>query len=139
MKSAIRASGLCGSMLVLVLAGSFLVAQETKKPDPKAPAAKAAPNRLPANYGKLDLADDQKDKIYAIQSVYDPKIDALLAQIEALKDKQEAEIDAILKPAQLKKLAEIRAEKKKAQEAKAAAEKAAATAAPAKTATPERK
>ena len=88
MKSAIRASGWCGSVLVLVLAGSLLVAQETKKPDPKAPAAKPAQNRLPANYGKLDLADVQKDKIYAIQTVYDPKIEALMAQVSALKAQQ---------------------------------------------------
>jgi Spy/CpxP family protein refolding chaperone len=129
MKAGLRAGGMCGSVLVLLLTGSLFVAQaqDSKKADSKAPATKKNVNRLPANYGKLNLSDDQKTRIYAVQSTYDPKIDELMAQVDALKAKQKSEINAVLTPEQLKKLDEVLAENKSkkqaAKAAKAAAEK----------------
>lgn len=121
MKNALRASGLLGSFMVVLVASSLLVAQDAKKP------AKAK-NRLPTNYGKLDLSEEQRTKIYGVQASYDPKIDDLTAQLNALKAKQTSEIEAILKPEQLKKLTELRAAAKAKSAADAAAKKAAADA-----------
>lgn len=122
MKAAFGTAGLRCSLFAILMAGSLLVAQD-KKPETKAPAAgtKKTVNRLPNNYGKLDLAEDQKKKILEIQAGYDPKIDELNAQLKALKEKEQAEVEAVLTPDQKKKLDEIKAEaKKKSDEDKAA-------------------
>jgi membrane protein involved in colicin uptake len=120
MKSAMRVGGLSCS-LAAVLVGSLLFAQEPKKTEPKADAAKKVQNRLPNNFAKLSLTDEQKKKVFAVQGSYGPKIDDLEAQLQALKDKQQAEVEAVLTPDQLKKLGEIRAETKQKQEAAKAA------------------
>ena len=114
-------TGLRCSLFAVLLAGSLLIAQE-KKPDAKAPAgAKKAVNRLPNNFAKLGLAEDQKKKIRDIQAGYDPQIAALTAQLNALKDKEQAEVEAVLTPDQQKQLATIKSDaKKKADDEKAA-------------------
>ena len=131
MKSVIRAGGLCGSVATVLLVGSLLLAQDSKKGDSKAakPDAKAeakgetkkAGNRLPNNFARLSLSDDQKKKVFAIQAAHDPKISELEAQLKSLKDKEMAEIEAVLTPEQMKNLNSIRAESKQKQEAAKAA------------------
>lgn len=113
--------------MVLMAAGSILVAQE-KKAETK--GAKKAAGRLPGNFGKLNLTDEQKTKIYAVQASYESKLDELNAQLKALKEKQAAETEAVLTPDQMKILTGLREEAKK----KAASKAKAAT--PEKTATP---
>ena len=56
-------TGLRGSLLAVLLAGSFLLAQEKQSAKVGAPSAKPAGVRLPDNFAKLNLADEQKKKI----------------------------------------------------------------------------
>lgn len=62
---------------------------------------------LPANWRKLGLSSDQVKQVYKIQNGYDTKIDALKAQIEALKKAEKAELEGVLTPAQKDRLREI--------------------------------
>jgi hypothetical protein len=97
------------------------------KPEAK-PSAKerAKPRgRLPANYGKV-VDPLQKEKIYGIQEQYEPKLEALRAQLKDLVAKRDAEIDALLTAEQREKVKEL-AEAAKARRAKAAAAAAAAS------------
>jgi len=81
----------------------------------KAPAAKAARGdakkpggRLPAHYG--DVVDAaQREKIYAIQKDFDPKMAALKAQLAALAKEQNEKIEALLTPEQRNKIAQLKA------------------------------
>lgn len=118
MQAKVRAGGLWCSVLAVLVAGSLVFAQDEKKPEGKGGAkggAKKVQNRLPDNYGKLNLSDEQKAKIYAVQAANQPKIAELNAQLKALKDQIQAEVDAVLTPDQLKLLGDIRAEAKKKQ------------------------
>ncbi len=120
MKSSLSTAGLRCSLFVVLMAGSLLVAQD-KKPDAKAPSKKVV-NRLPNNFGKLGLTDEQKAKILEIQAANDPKIAELNAQLKALKDKETADVEAVLTADQQKQLADIKAAaKKKSDDDKAAA------------------
>lgn len=123
--------------LVFGIAGVFVrpgvVAQESSKGAAKADKvgeAKGAKkvgtgDRLPPNYGKIGLGEDQRKKIYEVQNKYEAQIDALEKQIADLKAKQKADVEAVLTPEQLKALSAVieesnkkSAEKKKAAEAK---------------------
>ncbi len=57
-------------------------------------------NRLPNNFGKLGLTESQRQKIYALQAKYRAQLEALTAQIEALREEQNQEIESVLTPAQ---------------------------------------
>lgn len=127
MSIALRRAVLRCGLLTVLMAGSMLIAQDQtadKKGEtkPAAPARKAQ-NRLPTNYRKLNLSEDQTKKIYDIQASYDPKISELKAQLKLLEDKEQSDVEAILTPEQLKQLTTIREEskKKKAEDAKAKA------------------
>ena len=82
-------------------------------PAPKADAKTAKPRakprgRLPAHYG--DVVDaEQREKIYGIQQSYQPQIAALQSQLAALREKQTAEIEAVLRPEQLEKVKQLAA------------------------------
>lgn len=134
MKTTLRS--LCvGCSLALALAvGTFVTAQEKKADTAKtadkkvetkaAEPAKKAAGRLPANFAKLDLSDDQKAKIYSVQATYNAQIEELKAKLKSLQEKEDAEIEAVLKPEQLKALTDIRAAAKKKADEKKAADKA---------------
>lgn len=149
MTTILRSSGLRCGVLAVLLTGSLLVAQEKSesKPAAKPAAAPKAQVRLPDNFAKLSLADDQKKKIYGIRATYSEQISQLEAQLKALREKEMAEVETVLTPDQLKLLTGIRAETKKKLDdaraaAKAAAEKKAESekkAEPAKKAEPEKK
>ena len=64
------------------------------------------PRRLPAGYGAVGLSREQKEKVYAVQAKYDGRVDELLEEIAAIKNKQTAEIAEILTPGQRAYLAE---------------------------------
>jgi len=130
------AVGLCALLTVAgVLVGPQLFSQETKsttKADvKKAEGKKEVKGRLPDNYGKLELTDEQKTSVYDIQAKYMAEIAALQAQLDGLKAKQATEVKGVLTPGQIAKLAEIEAEsaKKKALK-KAEAAKSTKTEAP---------
>jgi hypothetical protein len=72
----------------------------------KAPVAKAAPaakGRLPAHYSKL-VDEAQRQRIYDIQAFYAPQIDDLKQQLDALIARRDAEVHAVLSPAQQRQL-----------------------------------
>lgn len=76
-------------------------------------ATKKGDNRVPPNFAKLDLTAAQREKLYAIDSEYDAKLEALKEQIKALSEKRDADSEAVLTPAQKERLAQVRAESKK--------------------------
>ncbi len=104
-----------------------------KQVAPEAPAETPAPEasrekkirvRLPNYYGRV-VDSEQREKIYAIQREYAPKIEALEAQLAALKAERDERVEGVLTAEQLAKVREFRAEAK-AKRARARAAKAAA-------------
>lgn len=75
-------------------------------------AAKRGRHVLPKHYAKV-VTEAQREKIYAIQDQYDPKIDALAAQLKALKAQRDEKIKAVLTPEQQKQVEEATAKAKK--------------------------
>jgi hypothetical protein len=80
--------------VLALLTGGWLVGQEVK-------------GYLPANYGKLGLSDEQKQKVYKIQADYKAKAESLERQLAALKTEQKSALEGVLTPAQKTKLKEI--------------------------------
>jgi Spy/CpxP family protein refolding chaperone len=76
------------------------------KTKPKAKPKKPQ-GRLPKFYDHI-VSDEQRQKIYAIQQEYGPKIDALKAQLAELVKQQDEKIGAVLTPEQQKKVQELR-------------------------------
>ena len=99
--------------MVAVLAAAFLlpawIAPVIARPKGDAQiqqkgAKKAAEKgRLPTYYAQI-VTEDQRQRIYQIQASYDPKIDALQAELDALVGKRDAEIREVLSPAQQRRL-----------------------------------
>lgn len=95
------------------------VGQEKSASEPTpAKVARKSAGRLPSHYGKLGVSSEQRAKIYGVQATYKKQIADLQAQIDALKTKQNTEVQAVLTAEQKKKLDEILAEAKKAAEAR---------------------
>lgn len=65
--------------------------------------------RLPMYYGRV-VTEEQRQKIYAIQRDYHPRIAALRKQLEDLLAEQNAKIEAVLSPQQKAELDKIKAE-----------------------------
>lgn len=64
--------------------------------------------RLPAYYGQV-VNQQQREQIYAIQAKYSARIAELQKQLEELRAQRDAEIEKVLTPEQLKRIAELRA------------------------------
>ncbi|HEX5445025.1 MAG TPA: hypothetical protein VFW87_14400 [Pirellulales bacterium] len=101
--------------VVFPLIGALAWAQQApgKTGDAAKPAAGApakarakARGRLPAFYARV-VSGDQREKIYAIQQSYEPKIADLQAQLKALTDKRDAEIEAVLTADQKTKVQQL--------------------------------
>ena len=125
------ACGLIGTGIVGVYGRPVAVAQDARKvaakdekgSDGKSTKKVSSGDRLPANYAKIGLSDDQKKKIYDVQNKFEAQIDTLEKQIDDLKAKQKAEVESVLTPEQHKALqASIEDSKKKAAEKKKATE-----------------
>jgi colicin import membrane protein len=128
--------GLSAVLVALaVVSAPQLFSQEKAKPaaEPAKKEAKGPARRLPNNFGKLGLSDEQKEKVYAVQAKYAGEIAQLQKQLADARAKIKTESEALLTADQKAKLAEILAEaKKKADEEKKAEEaKKAAAAKPA--------
>ena len=80
---------------------------ETPVPEEAKPK-KEFRGRLPAYYNRV-VDKGQRDKIYAIQREYAPKIDALKAQLEALMTDRDKKVEAVLTPEQLKTVEKLSA------------------------------
>jgi hypothetical protein len=90
-----RLLGLSALALVMVV-GGWSVGQDTKEK-----------GYLPANYAKLGLSDEQKQKVYKIQADYKTKVEAIEKQLATLKTEQRTALEGVLTPAQKSKLREI--------------------------------
>jgi hypothetical protein len=91
--------------LAALLIGGGLYGQD-KKDDPV-----KVKGVLPANWGKLGLSDEQKQKIYKVQADFDQKLAALEKQIKELKAQEKTEMEKVLTDAQKARLKEILLEK----------------------------
>ena len=87
-----------GIGMLCVLSSS---AQDKKPDEPKAKGV------LPAHWKELGLTDDQKQKVYKVQTSYKTKIDKLQQQINDLKAEEKDEMLKVLSDEQKKKLKEI--------------------------------
>jgi TolA-binding protein len=106
------------STLVVATVSLNSIGQDTKKADSqaKAGAKQKSKGRLPAYYKNV-VTEEQRSQIYAIQAKYEKQLADLQGEIDAVKAKQNGEIEALLSPEQKEKLAQVRAEadaKKKA-------------------------
>jgi len=127
-----------GVALGAALPGWRTHAAEPNGPDQKAAEAPASPatqaespandqsaaqkpfrGRLPAYY-RYVVTEDQRQQIYKIQAEYEPRLGQLRAQLEALIAEQDAKVQAVLSPEQLKRVEQLREEARKAREARAA-------------------
>jgi len=93
---------------------SSAVAQETNSDKEE------STHRLPNNYGKLALNDEQREKVYAIQDEYGEKIEALYRQIEDLQAEQSLEMQSLLTEGQKLRLKELIEEARQEREERAA-------------------
>lgn len=122
MKASFRFPLVVSAAILPFIMSVGLAQQDSPKADAKADKAdakakqRAKPKgRLPAYYNKV-IDGQQREKIYAIQQQYEPKITALKAELQALQDKADAEVDAVLTPEQreiIKKLADEAKQKRK--------------------------
>jgi hypothetical protein len=99
-------------------------ANAADKADAKPAKQRAKPRgRLPAYYNQV-VDGQQREKIYAIQQQYEPKITALKAELQALQDKLDAEVEGVLTAEQrdkVKSLTEAAKQKRKGATASATA------------------
>lgn len=84
---------------------------------PRIAGAGKAKGRVPANYAKIDLSEEQKTKIYEVQDKYKEQIAALQAQLKELQAKQTKEVEDVLTAEQKAKLQELAAAAKAARAA----------------------
>ena len=95
----------------VVVTTPWVVGQDTTKKASKDTTTTTTTTKmrgqLPQNWGKLGLSDEQKQKVYAAQSKYRDKIDALKKQIAELTDKEKKEMEDVLTAAQKTRLREI--------------------------------
>ena len=122
----------CGLIAVSIVGVSMrptVMAQEAGKSAAKSEKGEGAKkvaksgDRLPANYTKIGISEEQKKKIYDAQNKYEDQINALEKQIADLKAKQKEEVEGLLTADQKKALQAANDEsKKKASEKKKAAE-----------------
>jgi hypothetical protein len=97
----IRLRGLLVLLLVTFALGDVSLGQNAKDEPVKFKGV------LPQNWGKLGLSDEQKQKVYKVQTDYDQKVGALEKQLKDLKAQEKSEMDKILTDAQKARLKEI--------------------------------
>lgn len=102
--------------IVLLTIGVLVVEQRTFGDGPPTNETRRGQNRLPPHYGGV-VDQRQREEIYKLQDEYKPKIQAMQAQLNALKKELNGKIVAVLTPDQKKKVKEA-AGKAKAKKAK---------------------
>ena len=91
---------------------------EVAKAQQKQAKKKQVKGRLPPHYGQI-VDEGQRQRIYRIQAGYNPKIEALQAELDVLVEQRDAEIRAVLSPEQQRRLDARIAEAQAAKAAKA--------------------
>jgi Spy/CpxP family protein refolding chaperone len=84
--------------------------QEAAKAEKDSAKTRVFRGRLPANWGKLGISEEQRQRIYAMQIKAHDRIEALERELEQLKTQLEQAELAVLTPQQRARLAEIEAE-----------------------------
>jgi hypothetical protein len=79
--------------------------------DDKTEKKAKAKGQLPANWAKLGLTDEQKQKVYSVQEDYREKLADLEQKLKALRKQERQEMEKILTDAQKARLKEILLEK----------------------------
>ena len=110
-----------GSAVVLLALGAGilpgLVAQEAGKAAAKGKSeekktSKKPEGRLPSNYGKIGLTDEQRAQVYAIHDRFEVEINDLEKKLADVKAKQTAEYEAVLNGNQKESLKTLNEETK---------------------------
>jgi hypothetical protein len=110
---------------LLVFSGPLSIGQDkAKKANTTEKAEKARKGTLPAYFADV-VSEEQRQKIYSIQAKYADQLKELNEQLEAVRKKQNDDIDAVLTAEQKAKIDAARAEaaakkKKKADDKKKA-------------------
>ncbi len=94
---------LLGMVMLAGLVTPIVIAQDKGKDTPSAKFR----GQLPPNWGKLALSEEQKQKIYEIQSKVRVKVDELKAQIKDLQNQERKDMEKVLTDAQRAMLREI--------------------------------
>jgi hypothetical protein len=89
----------------------------TSQPARGAIPPKKLKGRLPRHYGKV-VTEQQRQKIYEIQTAYEPYLERLELQLDKLTRQRDARIEAVLTPAQLQQIAKWEAAAKAKREKK---------------------
>src|ERR1700736_3674971 len=85
-----RSTVVLSLVAVVLMAGGTLLGANKDEPAPK------SKGHLPTHWSKLGLTDEQKEKIYAVQSKYKDDIEKLQKELNELKKKQVGELEDIL-------------------------------------------
>ena len=73
----------------------------------KKSVTKKSKGRVPPHYGKLNLSNDQRNKIYEIKAGYKTQLDSLKKQLAELTQKQKTECEGVLTASQKSTLDKI--------------------------------
>ena len=97
-----------GALFVSFLAGGWLLSGVGSRAadDPKQPTTKFR-GQLYAKWRELGLTDEQKQRIYKIQSEYRAKIDELEKKVKELRREERSKAEEVLTAAQKARLKEL--------------------------------
>jgi TolA-binding protein len=95
-------AGVRALMVVLAVGVVALVGE------PGSGAPEKMKGKLPPNYKKLGLSEEQTQAIYKLQSKYGAQIEELAQQIRKLRAEENAEIEKVLTDAQKESLKQLR-------------------------------
>ncbi len=99
----------CSCAVVLLTAGAAFKADDATN------AEKKSVRRLPAHFGQV-VDSEQREKIYALQEKYEPRITELEQKLNSMRGELRSECRAILTKEQQKKLDTIEAAAKEKRE-----------------------
>jgi hypothetical protein len=116
----VRLINLCGIVLFL-LAGSTLIPAASPVSGETASDKPARRKPLPNYYGKIGVSDEQREKLYAVQDLYEVKLERLRKELKDTVQERDQKLELLLTESQRTRLQELREEAKKNAEAKAAA------------------
>lgn len=91
-------------LLVTVVAVAQDATEDADKEEPRRPQV-----RLPNYYGRV-VSGQQREKIYAIQREYAPRIEAIEKQLQELVAERDAKMRGVLTPEQQKQIDELAAQ-----------------------------
>ena len=108
MRRRTRLSGMVLLVFLGLLAAQTAIGQQSESAKSKSAKPDATPKRqvrgrLPAYFAAV-VTQKQRDEIYRIQARHQDQIDHLRQQIEELETARALEVDAVLRPEQLKEV-----------------------------------